>query len=524
MPHLARILAAVGMVAYGIPGEEPPRHFQLFLPDFFESPFEGKDALIELPNRPIQRLSILVLQAQERNISTGTIRVWINGKGMGNVLEATGVEKGTMLVMDPTALRKRPDELFDPKENTIEVLAEDKRGRRYYQNWVLRVSERENVFFAYSGTISPDDPRGVPPDFTFDEPRTPPVIRLGQTHLSVPIKGTLSAAGAGVATSLNGGAFLETTPRATVSFSRTIVVDKSIRELTLEAVDRKGNRRKVMIPVILQSAQPSKVRFAGQRYALVIGISRYGSGPDAPPALFSAAADAADFAAQLETRAGFPKENVRLLVDEKATLEQVRVAFYDFVAKARAEDLLLIHISAHALHDPRPGKSEKLFLACFGTRLSMLDSTAVSFTDLEMLLNRAIRSNQTLLVFDVGHELNAPWKYPGKSMVNNHVLNLFSGQAGRSVLVSGATDEVSQQRETGGRLRGVFSRWLGEAISGGADVNLDRVLTAAEVFRFVTEKVREETGGRQNPRFRLPVASAQTPQDPIALFAVADVR
>ena len=31
------------------------------------------------------------------------------------------------------------DEIFDRSENTIEIYGKDKRGREYYQNWILRV-------------------------------------------------------------------------------------------------------------------------------------------------------------------------------------------------------------------------------------------------------------------------------------------------------------------------------------------------------------------------------------------------
>jgi hypothetical protein len=495
------------LLAAGASAQEAPNRFQLTLPDFFETPFPSGVSIVDLPDRPIRRMSILISQAFERNITSSSVRVLVNGKGIGNILEARSVAEGMLLTMDPSLLSRRPDELFDPRENAIEITASDSRQRRYYQSWIVRTGVGQNPYFAYSASISPDDPRGAPPDLILDDPAAPPVFPLNRNSIQVTIKGTCSSARPPTQIVLNGKPLL-TVSQKIAGFQQTVDVNRGTKELTLEASDAGGNRRTVVIPVIVQQPNRPVVHFAGAKYAVVIGISRYGAATDAPPPLATAAADAAALATQLEQAGGFHKENVRILLDDQATLPQIRTAFYDFASKATANDLLVVYVNARGLHDPRPGKGDRLYLAPFGTRLSQIDATTLSLDDLEMLLSKSVRSNHTFLIFDVGHHIEGDWKFPGRSLVNNRLLNLFSGQEGWAVLVSGSADEDSHVSGGGS---GVFGHWLARGLAGEADLNLDRVVTSDELFRFVSEKVRVESSGAQNPRYRLPRKNADQP-------------
>lgn len=503
------IYATLLALCAGAFAQEAPRYFQLILPDFFETPFEGGVSAIELPDRPVRRLSVLILQAETRDITASSTKVWVNGKGIGNVLDARAVAQGLMLTMEPVNLKRRPDELFDPRENTIEVLATDKRGRKYYQNWILRSGGSQNPYFAYTSTLSPNDPLGVAPDLVLDEPRSPIMRGGNQTPTRVTLKGTGASAHPPTAVTLNGKPLMDF-QRGMEQFEQAIDVTPGMHELVLEAVDQKQNRRRVVIPLLDRERQQPAVRFAGSRYAVIVGLSRYGPAKDAPPPLPYAAADAGELARQLEAVAGFKKENIRLLVDEQATLPQIRTALYDFAAKAQANDLLVVYVAGHGLHDPRPGRGDRVYLALFGTQLTQIDSTALSFEDVEMLLSKSVRCNHTFVLFDVGHKVEGDWKFPGASLVNNRLLNLFSEQEGRAILVSGSADEVSQAR-SGGQTSGAFSYWVTQALAGAADLNHDRVVTADELFCFVSEKVREDSKGAQNPRYRLPNRNAAIP-------------
>ena len=128
----------------------------------------------DIPLRQITRVTIQVLGSADANLTYGDLRVRINGKGTRNVFDSGSNERGKYLAMSAATLRMRRDETFGRSENTIEVYGNDKRGREYYQNWILRVvDERVNPWFTYVSSMSPLDETGIPPDLFLDQPSAP---------------------------------------------------------------------------------------------------------------------------------------------------------------------------------------------------------------------------------------------------------------------------------------------------------------------------------------------------------------
>jgi len=486
----------------GLSAQESPSIFELRLPDFSETAFTGANPIIEIPDRPIRRLQILVRDAQRRNMNPGKYKIFVNGKGFGNVIEERTVPEGSLLVMEPEALRKRPDELFDSSENAIEMIAFNRAGRQFYQNWIIRTNaSQRNALFAYSSVISPNDPAGIPPDLIVTEPAQPPSLDAGKPSIVIPLRGRVSR---NATLTVNGQPVLIQTTAASNDFHTSVTVPRGKREIVIEALDAKGNSRKTIIPIFSIDPSVRPIRFAGQKYAVVVGISQFGTSTGAPPPITLAAAEAQEFATNLQKFAGFKQENIRLLTDEKASLEQIRVALTDFASKAQTNDLLVLYFATHGLHDPRPGRSDRIYFAVHGTQMAQLDSTALGLSDLELYLNRGIRTNQSVLIFDVGHRLNKDWTFSGqRNLVNAHVLRLFGNTPGRHLLVSGSSDQIAEDQTLEGRPAGLFQYWLGKALAGAADLNSDKVVTPRELFSFVAEKVKTASDGAQAPRFVL---------------------
>lgn len=63
--------------------------------------------------------------------------------------------------------------------------------------------------------------------------------------------------------------------------------------------------------------------------------------------------------------------------------------------------------------------------------------------------------------------------------------------------LSSRNNEVSQEVPNG--QNGQFTKFLVRALGGGADYNRDRVITAKELFKFVSEGVSVATGNKQHP-------------------------
>jgi len=463
--------------------------FELMLPDIGRVIPGGTNVVADVPLRQITRLIIQVLGSADANLSYGDLRVRINGKGTRNVFDSGSNERGKYLAMSAATLRMRRDEIFDRSENTIEVYGKDKRGREYYQNWILRVvDDKANPWFTWISSMSPLDETGVPPDLVLDQPSAPVLFTAAAKNMGIRLKGQASAASGISSVSINGNPVSVAQKSPTVTFDQNYALARGKTAISVETVDSKGNKRNVTIPVIYPGPSAPQPKFAGQTWAVVIGVSRFDAKEGAPPPLPQAAFDAKALASQLTAR-GVKPENLVVLTDEQATADKVRIALGDFVAKAKPEDLLLVYWSTQGLHDP--ASPDKVYLATADTQMLHLADTAIEISELQLLLERSVRSRHSVLFFDADHPLGREWDFQGRSIVSTHLLNLFDEQLGRSVLVSGTEDKAG---------RSTFSTALLAAFGGKADVDQNGVLTPHEICAYVTEEVRKATGGNQLPR------------------------
>lgn len=510
MTSFQRVWALAAMTAAASLTQTPPVFFELELPDFQQT-LAGGNVVADMPVRPIVRMKLQLLGSAATNLGYGDVRIRINGKGAGNLFNSGSNARGKFFAMDPSTLRMRPDQVLDPSENAVEIYGRDVRGRTYYQNWILRAAKANlNPYFSYVSSISPADESGLAPDLNLEQPAAPvfPPAGAGSKPFSVRIKGSASAASGLASLTFNGKPAKAQLTGLSVDFDESLVVGPGDHTIVAEATDKKGNRRTVSIPVQRPTQAAPKVKMAGQSIALIIGISRFSAAAGAPPALPAAAYQAKELAEELQ-RHGFQKENVRLLVDEQATVEQIRTALLDFTAKAKPEDFLLIYFATQGLHDP--GAPENVYLAAGDTSAQKLRVTALEIAELQLLLNRSIRSRHALLFFDAEHQLGAEWGFRGKSIVNTFLLNLFDAPQGRSVIVSGRPGQDSATVDTGGTNRSLFSAALIDGLGGKADVDRNGVVTARELCAYVADSVRRATNGVEIPEFRYPPGEAELP-------------
>src|ERR1041384_4011733 len=172
-----RTLGLILATTWGLSAQERPSPFEITLPDFFDASFpSGTKGVIEIPSgRNLTRLRLLIRDAQKLKINPGAYKVFVNGVGIGNMFEERTVKDGTLLVMEATDVRRRPDKPFEGREHAIEIVAETA-YRRWYGNWLIRENdEKQNLYFGNFSKLAPEDPKAIPPDLIVTEPATPPV-------------------------------------------------------------------------------------------------------------------------------------------------------------------------------------------------------------------------------------------------------------------------------------------------------------------------------------------------------------
>lgn len=504
-----RVAVTGALTILALTPQTGPALFELKLPDL-NTVIGSGNVVADVPVGHLSRLMIQLMGPADKNLGYGDVHVRINGKGVSNIFNSGANQRGKFLSMDPFTLASRHDAIFDPRENAVEVYGTDRRGRTYYQNWILRSgSANQNSFFTYVSETSPADEAGLPPDLNLEQPTKPIVFPSAASRsVTVHLKGSAGAAAGIASLTVNGKPLHIADPASMLKFDDAVPVSRSDDVLVIEAVDKKGNKRSLSVPVSHPSAIPQKSRFRGERFAVLIGISRFSSKVDALLPITAAAADARLLAGSLK-ELGFRDQNIRLLTDEQATSEQIRTALEDFTARAKPEDLLVIFVATHGVHDP--SAPDRIYLSGFDTQRRALSSTAIEISELQLLLNRALRCRHALLFFDAEHPLGPEWSFSGTSVVHSHLLTLLTETAGSSVLVSAAAGQESKERQNGTEGRSLFAGALADGLAGSADVNHDGVLTARELCAFVSESVRNETGSKQVPEFRFSDTESDAP-------------
>lgn len=278
--------------------------------------------------------------------------------------------------------------------------------------------------------------------------------------------------------------------------------------IVLQAEDEAQQYAKVVLLVYREPAVVSGARvatsFRGQRWAVVIGLSRYQHAAKGIPNLRYADRDARAFYEFLKTPQGgaFTEDHIRFLTDEQATYPRVREALFDFLRQPIKEDLVIIFYAGHGV--PEPGNPKNLYLLTYDSDPEHLASTAFPMWDLETTLTRFVKAERVLVLTDachsagVGAELTTRSDSP-QNLINRYLQELSRTGTGRAIFTASEANELSQESERWGGGHGVFTHFLLESLSGNGDTNDDGIVTLGEAMDYVSEHVRRATHNAQHP-------------------------
>jgi uncharacterized caspase-like protein len=308
-----------------------------------------------------------------------------------------------------------------------------------------------------------------------------------------------------------------------VSFEATITIGSDVSVVALEATDAAGNRTVMQIPV--RAGDNNRIaEFRGRKYALIVGISQFKYQEGWISNLRYADADARLLAEFLQSPSGgrFPKENLRMLINEQATLQNFRGALDSFVSQPGPDDLLLVFLASHG--GPDEQAPQNLYFIMHDTRRDQMTETALAMKDLQSLLQQNVRANRMVLLVDTCQSaglIETP-EVRTRGRFNNlsslYAEKLIYQEEGKAIITAADVNEGSQESAKWGGGHGVFTWFLIEGMRGKADTNTDRLVTVGELFRFVRQKVNADTQFTQNPRMLLGT------NENLALAAVTTAR
>ncbi|MBI4410255.1 MAG: caspase family protein [Gemmatimonadetes bacterium] len=232
-----------------------------------------------------------------------------------------------------------------------------------------------------------------------------------------------------------------------------------------------------------------------QRWAVIVGVSDYRS--DLVPDLEYAGADAQAVHDFLRSSAAgpFAEDHILFLKDGAATAQAMREALFVFLQKADWDDLVVIYFAGHGA--PDPNRPENLYLLPTDADLNALAATAFPMWDVKTALSRQIAAERVIVIADACHSGGT------REGMDNPISGSFSElftPSRRLTLTAADMQELSFEDPRWGGGHGVFTYYLLEGLSGGADADKNRIVTFNEVAGFVAEKVKGDTEGRQNPQ------------------------
>ncbi len=260
-------------------------------------------------------------------------------------------------------------------------------------------------------------------------------------------------------------------------------------------------------------------RAAAEKFAVVVGISRYANSSSGFSNLKYADRDAQAVRDFLLSPDGgsFPKENVRLLLNEDATSQNVRSAFFTFLTRAQPDDEVVIYIAGHGAPDPNDPRN--LYLLTYDTKLEDMGGTAFPMYQMQDVFNRVLKAKRVVTFADTCHSYGFSGERDPKKKTNNlfnQYVARYANAADRAVITASNISQLSEESDQWGGGHGVFTFYLLKGLRGDADMNKDGTVTAGELFAYVHDNVEKATGGNQSP-MALPGLAERIPLSGVGL-------
>lgn len=221
-----------------------------------------------------------------------------------------------------------------------------------------------------------------------------------------------------------------------------------------------------------------------QVWAVVIGISSYNH----MPVLRYTDDDAYHMYAFLKSPEGgaLDDDHIRILVDEEATLQNIKSTLTSLFGQAGPNDLIMLYFSGHGLR----GSFLPFDFDGFRNKLYHEDLNAIlkqSPAKYKLCIADACHSG-SLLAMRGGAQ---------PELLANYYNSLAMANRGTALIMSSKSDETSL--ESSGLRQGVFSHFLIRGLKGEADRDNDKRVTIQELYDFVNLNVRTYTGNLQSP-------------------------
>jgi uncharacterized caspase-like protein len=280
----------------------------------------------------------------------------------------------------------------------------------------------------------------------------------------------------------------------TIAFDKTLSLQSGTNNIEINATGKTGLTGRKTITV---QYTPN----SNNVYAVVVGINDY----PRLPKLKYAVNDAREFYRLLIETNRIPPQNINLILNEEATIINLRSALGTGLRSAAGvDDMVLIFFAGHGTTEPDSenpdGDGLEKYLLAYDTQPGDLYSTAIPMREISHILKR-IKSERLIFISDACYSGAAGGRTVNitgaRSRIDEGFLSRVAQGKGKVIISASAANEVSVEED---ELRhGVFTYYLLEGLRGAADTDRDGTITVEEAYRYVSEKVPRATGQEQHP-------------------------
>lgn len=243
------------------------------------------------------------------------------------------------------------------------------------------------------------------------------------------------------------------------------------------------------------SSRRSGDRPVADKWALVIGISKF---KNDKYNLKFAAKDAVDFYKFLTETANFKKDHVLLMVNDKATRENIITAFGDkfLPAVALPDDMVVVFVSTHGTPKNRD-QGGRNYIVAYDTDVSKLYATGVDMDELYRRVKEAVKTDRVLIVMDTCYSGAGVPGAKSVSDVANFDANEIAQGCGHLVITSSSPNERSWESRVSPN--GIFTKYLIQSLRSN-NAKTDVKSAFAQVQEQVTWEVKSAFNTNQTPQ------------------------
>ena len=228
-------------------------------------------------------------------------------------------------------------------------------------------------------------------------------------------------------------------------------------------------------------------------YALVIGIDKYKNVSN----LDYAVKDAESVANLLKENFNFSSKNIKTLLNEEATLSNIKNSLSEIAYSAKENDRVLIYFAGHGITDDLPDGGEMGYLLPIDGKPDKLFATSIPMDDLKRISSMSASKHMLFLIDACYGGLAATGARGIDSKTPNYIDKITRDKSRQIITAGGRGEQVIEKSEWG---HSAFTLNLIRALEDGkADLNDDGYITAEELGVFLKDKVTIDSGNQQTP-------------------------